>query len=90
MKKGSLLLFLFFTSVIQAFPCDVCQRNQPKLLQDISHGTGPQAESEYFILAGAVLVVLFTLIYSLKFLLKPGEKSPQHIKNTILKPSPQA
>lgn len=90
MKKWPLVLLLFFSSVIQAFPCDVCKRNQPELLQDISHGTGPQADSEYFIIGGAIMVVLFTLIYSIKFILKPGEKSPEHIKNMIIKSSPQA
>lgn len=89
MRKFHLVLLVFFASVVQAFACDVCKRNQPELLQDISHGTGPQADSEYYIIGGAVLVVLFTLIYSVKYLLKPGERSPEHIKNMILKSSPE-
>lgn len=89
MKKAYLFLLLFLGPLIQVFPCDVCKRNQPELLQDISHGTGPQADSEYYIIGAAILVVIFTLIYSVKFLIKPGEKSPEHIKNIILKSSPE-
>lgn len=89
MRKFQLVLLVFFASVVQAIACEVCKRNQPELLQDISHGTGPQADSEYYIIGGAVLVVLFTLIYSVKYLLKPGERSPEHIKNMILKSSPE-
>lgn len=89
MRKFHLVLLVFFASVVQAIACEVCKRNQPELLQDISHGTGPQADSEYYIIGGAVLVVLFTLIYSVKYLLKPGERSPEHIKNMILKSSPE-
>ena len=89
MRKFHLVLLVFFASVVQAIACEVCKRNQPELLQDISHGTGPPADSESYIIGGAVLVVLFTLIYSVKYLLKPGERSPEHIKNMILKSSPE-
>lgn len=83
--KTSLICFLVcFGSILSAAACEVCQRNQPKLLQDISHGTGPQAQSDYYIIAGAVILVFLTLFYSLKFLLRPGEQNPGHIKNLIL------
>lgn len=84
MNKSLILFLLSFIPVLPALACDVCQRNQPKLLQDISHGTGPQATSDYFIIAGAVIIVLLTLIYSLKYMLKPGEQNPGHIKKLIL------
>lgn len=84
MNKALISFLLFFISVIPAIACDVCQRNQPKLLQDISHGTGPQAESDYYIIGVSVIIVLLTLVYSLKYLLKPGEQNPRHIKNLIL------
>ncbi|SDD54614.1 hypothetical protein SAMN04488104_103635 [Algoriphagus faecimaris] len=85
MKKLHLLSFIYFGTIFQSIACDVCKRNQPELLQDISHGTGPQADSDYFIIGGAILIVLITLIYSVKYLLKPGERNPEHIKNLILK-----
>lgn len=84
MKRFSIAFLFFFLSVLPVLACEVCQRNQPKLLQDISHGTGPQAESDYYIIGGAIILVVFTLIYSLKYLLKPGENNPGHIKNMIL------
>ena len=89
MRKLRLVLLVFFASAVQALACDVCKRNQPELLQDISHGTGPQADSEYYIIGGAILLVIFTLIYSVKFLIRPGERSPKHIKHMILKSSPE-
>lgn len=89
MKKAFLILLTFSFSTLQALACDVCKRNQPELLQDISHGTGPQSNAEYYIIGGAILIVLFTLFYSLKFLIKPGERSPEHIKKLILKPYPE-
>lgn len=84
MKKFSIAFLFLFMLMLPALACDVCQRNQPKLLKDISHGTGPQADSDYYIIGGAIILVLLTLIYSLKYLLKPGEKNPRHIKNLIL------
>lgn len=84
MKRFSITFLFFFLSVLPVLACEVCQRNQPKLLQDISHGTGPQAETDYYIIGGAIILVVFTLIYSLKYLLKPGENNPAHIKNMIL------
>ena len=64
--------------------CEVCKIQQPKVVQNITHGAGPQAESDFIIIAIAVVIVLFTLIFSLKYLLKPGETSPDHIKRIVL------
>lgn len=89
MSKTLISFLIFFLSVLPAVACEVCQRNQPKLLQDISHGTGPQAESDYYIIGVSVIIVLLTLIYSLKYLLKPGEQNPGHIKNLILNQHPE-
>lgn len=84
MRKYLLCFVAFFALIFPAWACDVCQRSQPKLLQDISHGTGPQSDSDYYIIGAAVILVLFTLLYSLKYLIKPGEGNPKHIKNLIL------
>jgi hypothetical protein len=88
MKKYMLCFLIFFASILQVLACDVCKRNQPELLQEISHGTGPQAESDYYIIGLAVILVILTLIFSLKYLLKPGERNPNHIKNIILTQHP--
>ena len=64
--------------------CDACTLQQPKILRGISHGTGPDTNWDYVIVAIAALLVIFTLFYSLKWLIEPGEKSADHIKNSIL------
>lgn len=79
-----ILILVILLSTYQAWSCDVCQKNQPKLLQNITHGTGPQSNYDFVIIWSAVIIVLFTLILSLKFLIKPKEKNKNHIKNIIL------
>ncbi len=49
---------------------------------------GGSAESsngtmDAMIIGIAILIVLFTLIMSIKYLFKPGEKNPDHIKNIV-------
>lgn len=81
---------LFYISIFIPFSsicCDVCQKNQPKLLKNIAHGTGPQSSYDLIIIWAAAIIVLITLILSLKLLIKPKEKNKDHIKNIILKDS---
>lgn len=65
--------------------CDVCRNNQPKVLRDITHGTGPQGHVDYIIIWSAVVIVAATLFLSLKYLIRPKENSSNHIKNIVLK-----
>lgn len=76
------LMVLGFSSPLLA--CEVCKSQQPKVVQNITHGAGPQGQSDFIIIAVAVIIVLFTLVFSIKYLLKPGEDSPGHVKRTIL------
>lgn len=69
---------------LAAFACPVCEKQQPKILQGISHGAGPQSSIDYAIVWAAVIIVLVTLFYSIKWMLKPGERSDDHIKRTVL------
>ena len=82
--KKSILILLFSLSVLIAKACPVCEKQQPEVLRGISHGAGPQSEWDYVIIWGAVIIVLITLFYSLKWLFRPGEKSKDHIKQFIL------
>ena len=86
MKKKLLfivsLMVLGLSSPLLA--CEVCKTQQPKVVQNITHGAGPQAESDFIIIAIAIVIVLFTLVFSLKYLLKPGENSPGHVKRIVL------
>jgi hypothetical protein len=64
--------------------CDACKKQQPKLLQGITHGTGPESSWDYLIVYVAVAIVLVSLFYSVKWLIRPGEKSSLHIKQFVL------
>lgn len=75
------LLFFFGHYVVSA--CDVCKENQPKGFETITHGAGPSGDLDYFIIWGAVIIVGFTLFYSLKYLIRPKEDNPDHIKNIV-------
>lgn len=80
--KILLIIALFFQTA--AYACPVCDKQQPKLLQGISHGTGPQSNWDYVIVWIAVIIVLFTLFYTIKWLIKPGEKDENHIKRMVI------
>lgn len=76
------VLLLFLTATVYA--CPVCDKQQPKFLRGISHGTGPQNNWDYVIVWVTVAIVLFTLFYTIKWLIRPGEKDNNHIKRTVL------
>lgn len=85
MKKVISFIILFAIQaswMLQA--CDICEENQPKLLKGVTHGMGPQNLFDYTILWGSGVIVVITLIWSAKLLIKPKESSPKHIKNMIL------
>ncbi|WP_139125860.1 hypothetical protein [Arcticibacter eurypsychrophilus] len=83
MKKLSCIIILLFLQSV-AFACPVCEKNQPKFLKGISHGTGPQSNWDYVIVWATVIVVLITLFYTIKWLIKPGEKDETHIKRMVI------
>lgn len=85
MRRTIFLCLLFFLGVIQCgLACDVCQQNQPKVLQNITHGPGPSGTIDYVITWVAIVIVLITLWFSIKYLLHPQEQDPGHIKHQIL------
>lgn len=81
-KFLSFLFFMFMALVCNA--CPVCEKQQPKILKGISHGAGPDGQLDYIIISIAVIIVLLTLFYTIKWLIRPGEKSKEHIKQFIL------
>jgi len=83
MKKLFLIAFLLF-NVFWVFACPVCERNQPKVLRGIAHGAGPDSRWDYVIVWATVAIVLCTLFFSIKWLIRPGERSDRHIKRFIL------
>lgn len=84
MKKAFILTLLLLRISILAYACPVCDKQQPKVLQGISHGAGPDGNLDYAIVWLAVGIVLLSLFYTIKWMIRPGEKNNNHIKNTIL------
>lgn len=84
MKMRYLLTVLFFFSTQFILACPVCDKQQPKITQGFTHGAGPQSNWDWVIIGVMTTITVFTLIYSIKFLVKPGEKNPNHIKQSIL------
>ena len=83
MKKLITLILMTFPGVA-LFSCPACEKQQPKLLKGITHGAGPDGNWDYVIVAIVVIIVLFTLFFSVKWLIRPGEQSQSHIKRLIL------
>jgi hypothetical protein len=82
-KKYLLLLMLPF-GAIDALACDACKKQQPKFLQNIAHGRGPDSQWDYLIVAVMVVITLYILIATIKCIIKPSEQNNQHIKRIIL------
>ena len=70
---------------ITAFAFPVCERNQPKILRGIVHGSGPDSNWDYVSNWTTILIEFLTLFFSIKWLVKPGEKNLDHIKYSIFK-----
>lgn len=79
-----LLMFLLLGMPLQALACEVCNNRQPEILKGVTHGIGPQNSIDYIITWSAVVIVGVALFYSIKFLVKPKESKPNHIKNIVV------
>lgn len=86
MKRFFLLSLLSLVPGV-ARACEVCLSSQPKFFRGWTHGPGPQGDFDYFIVFTAMVIVLVTLGYAIKFLVRPGEREPDHIKRTVLNQS---
>lgn len=82
--KRSALIFLLILFRLTSFACPVCEQRQPKVLRGITHGGSPESNWDYVIIITAAAIVVFTLFFSVKWLLKPGESADDHIKRFIL------
>lgn len=83
-QKITILVVAYLLIATPAWACPVCEKQQPELLRGITHGAGPESNWDYVIIWSMTLIVVVTLFFSLKWLLKPGEKSLDHIKRTVL------
>lgn len=82
MKKFLFLLLLSLMFQL-TFACDVCKKQQPKILESITHGAGPQSNWDYVVVWFVVLLIGICLFYTVKHIIRPGEKGADHIKNSI-------
>jgi hypothetical protein len=83
MKKIMLSVAMLVTTLI-AIACPTCEIAQPRYLKGITHGTGPQSNWDFLIISVTAVIVVATLFFSIKWLIKPGEKSATHIKHLII------
>lgn len=49
-----------------------------------AHGTGPRGAFDLAIVAAGAVILSVALLLALRFLLEPGERSPTHVKWTVL------
>jgi len=64
--------------------CEACKKQQPKLLQGITHGPGPDSTWDYFIVSIMVIITLYSFYAMIKFMAKSRDKAHQNIKASIL------
>ncbi|MFN0048934.1 MAG: hypothetical protein ACKVOU_07420 [Cytophagales bacterium] len=84
LRNGIVCLVLLLGMEWATWACPVCERNQPKALKGIVHGAGPESNWDYVGVVITGIIACFTLFYSVKWLIKPGEKNQSHIKYSIL------
>ena len=84
MKQIVATIFLIFIVGQQVLSCPVCKKQQPRLLQDISHGTGPQDKWDWIIVSVMAIIMLLTLVFSIKYFIRPGENDENHIKRIVI------
>ena len=86
MNKKAIFFFLglMIWASMPAMACDACKKQQPAILRDVAHGAGPESQWDYVIVWITVLITAISLFYAVKWLVKPGEESQDHIKRTFL------
>ena len=84
MKQYLIIVTLLFVAIQTGLACEVCKEDQPKGLEEITHGTGPRAVTDYIISWSAVIIVGVSLILSLKYIIRPQETHSTHIKHIVL------
>lgn len=80
------IIIVAFLLLIQtnANACPACEEQQPTITRGLTHGAGPAKNWDWVIIALMALITLITFIYSIKYLIKPGENNKNHIKQSIL------
>lgn len=82
--KTIFLIGIVLLLQLPVLACPACKRQQPRLLQGITHGTGPQSQWDYVIVCVVLALTVLVLYYSIKWMIRPGEQDQDHIKQFIL------
>lgn len=83
--KKLLFLIVAMLSSFASIACPACEKAQPKIFRGITHGTGPDSNWDYLIIAVTVFIVVLTATLSVMRLIQPNENNENHIKNLFLK-----
>jgi hypothetical protein len=84
MLKGMLCAILLSAASLPALACDACKKQQPKLLQGITHGAGPDSTWDYVIVSIMVIITLYSFYAMIRFMAKSRDKVYQDIKSSII------
>jgi hypothetical protein len=89
MKTKMMLTGMISTALLLAvsFPvmaCEACKKQQPKLLQGITHGPGPDSNWDYLIVSIMVVITVYSLYAMIRYMAKSRDKVYQNIKTSIL------
>jgi hypothetical protein len=83
--KKLFFAFIFIAAALSPYACPVCERAKARTaFGSITHGAGPTSNWDYVAVWIVIAAVLLSFFYSVKWLLKPAEKNPDHIKYSIL------
>jgi heme/copper-type cytochrome/quinol oxidase subunit 2 len=82
MKSLFLIVLVLITNI--SWACDACKKLQPSITKDLTHGTGPESFWDWIWVIIILIIAISSLVVSVKYLLYPGEKRENHIKNLIL------
>jgi uncharacterized protein HemY len=83
MKKILSVVLMLMISA-GAFACPMCEKQQPKILRGVVHGGVPESQWDYVIVWSVAIITAITLFFAVKWIVRPGEKSRNHIKYSIL------
>lgn len=84
MLTGMIAAALLLAASLPVMACDACKKQQPKLLQGITHGPGPDSNWDYLIVSIMVVITVYSLYAMIRYMAKSRDKVYQNIKTSIL------
>lgn len=84
MLTGMISIALLLASSYPVTACEACKKQQPKLLQGITHGPGPDSNWDYLIVSIMVVITVYSLYAMIRYMAKSRDKVYQNIKTSIL------